>query len=265
MNNNIDIYTLRILAKKILKNEFMFFNVLNNTQVPIDICIINCECPVSLENKIAEMLLLEGEKLQNLVDNNKPTDKLIDFNENLADLVCSIQPPCTDEVKCIEKIKVVIRDTSEDIICNKKIRLVIKFDIFLLLRLYSGKFTLVVLPQDEGTKFCFGSNVIFPIKFVKADISKILDIDRVNYVFTLTIDIPIKKFEGNITCNVFEDSTLQSKIIIKNILSKFEIFNDKCMCVDTTGTHISIGITGDIIDKIGVEQDILICGNPIDY
>lgn len=262
----IDIYCLRILAEKVLKDTPILFNVSGGCVVPIDICIKPCPCPEDIEKKAAETLVEESKKLQELINNNTPTDTLLEANARLAKLICNLKPKedCFDkEIKCIESIKVVCIETREDFICNHKVRLYIMFKILLIVKLMDDCLGLILLPSDMGKKICF-SNVTFPIVHVSDGIKKILDLKDCNEFFSLIIEMPLKEFKGQLPSYIFDNPTLQSIISVKCIKHVFDIFGGICTCDCDAKTHISLLSTADITDKIGVKQDVWLYGKPDD-
>lgn len=262
----MEICCLRILAEKILKNTAILFNTAGDREIPIDICIKACLDPVDIENHAAELLISESRKLGELIENNESTEVLIKANEELSKQICSlksIEKCCCKEIQCIDSIKVVCLETSEDLICNHKVKLTLKFKILLIVKSADCCFGLIMLPEDLGTSFYF-NNVTFPITHWEDDIKKTLVIDSCKDLFVLTIEFPFKAFRGNLSPEVLDDPSLQSKLLIKNYKHDFDIFKDDCSCNTGAKTNISLFSTADIIDKIGVNQFLQIYGKAID-
>lgn len=260
----IDIFCLRILANKIINNTPLLFNISGDREIPIDICLKPCPCPEDIEKKAAETLVAESKKLKELIESNASTDVLLKANEDLVRLVCSLKPreECFDkEIKCIDNIKFICVETREDFICNHKVRLKIKFKVLLIVKFMDCCLGLILLPDDSGTKFCF-NNISFPVIHNSDGIKKTLDLDNINKVFVLTIEIPLKQFKGNLPYSILDDPALQSKITIKCLQHKYDIFEGECTCNREAKTHISLISTADIIDRIGIGQDVWIKGNP---
>ena len=259
----LDIYCLRILAKKLLKDTPILFNVSSGCIVPIDICIKPCPCPEDIEKKAAETIVGESIKLKKLIDSDAPTNVLLEENEKLAKLICSLKlkADCLEgEIKCIEDIKVICLETWEDFICNSKVRLYIKFKVLMVVRFMEGCMGIITLPDDEGEKICF-NNIKFPVKHYCDGIKKTLDL--CDGSFCLAIEIPLRLFEERLPLYIFDDPTLQSHIIVKCISHNFDIFDEVCTCDPRARTHISLLSTADIIDKIGIKQDVWLYGKPL--
>lgn len=258
----LDIYCLRILAEKVLKDTPILFNVSEGCVVPIDICLKPSPCPEDIEKKAAKTIAEESLKLKELIDSDAPTHVLLRENEKLAKLICSLKPSadCLEgEVKCIEDIKVICLETSEDFICNSKVRLHIKFKVSMTVKLMGECFDIIRLPEDAGKKICF-NNVTFPIVYSCDGIRKTLDLS--DGFFCLTIEIPLKDFNCKLPSYIFDDPTLQSHIRVKCIKHDFEICVGVCCCDPEARTHILLLSTADVIDKIGVYQDIWLYGKP---
>lgn len=263
----LDIFCLRILADKIIKQTPLLFNTSGGREIPIDICINPCPCPEDIEKKAAETLVVESRKLKELIESDASTDILLKANEDLAKLICSLNPVfdcCDKEIKCIDSIRFVCVETSEDFICNHKVRLIIKFKVLLIVKFMNCLLGLVMLPDDEGKKFCF-NNISFPVTYNVDGIKKTLSLDSINKYFVLTIEIPLRHFDGIIPSDIFDDPTLQSKITIKCLQHEYDIFEGVCTCNCDAKTHISLFSTADIIDRIGVKQDVWIKGRPDEF
>lgn len=120
-----------------------------------------------------------------------------------------------------------------------------------------------MLPDDAGKKFCF-NNVSFPVFIDYDGVKKTLDLDLSNMLFVLTIDIPLKQFNGVLSPDNLDDPTLQSKVWIKNLQHEYDVFEGPCTCDPKAETHISLLSSAEIIDKIGVKQDVWLYGEPDD-
>jgi hypothetical protein len=262
----MEICCLRILAEKVIENTAILFNIAGDREIPIDICIKPCGDPVDIEKDAAELIAGESRKLGELIENNESTDVLIKANEELSKNICSlklIEKCCNKEIQYIDNIRVVCLETCEEFICNHKVKLTLKFKILLIVKFPDCCFELIMLPEDLGKKFYF-NNVTFPITHCEDEIKKTLALDSCKEFFILTIEVPVKSFEGTLPPNVFDDPTLKSKLIIKNFKHDFDILKDDCSCNTGSNTNISLFSTADIIDKVGVNQILWVYGKPAD-
>lgn len=256
---NLDIYVLKIIAKKILMNEPVFFNVKSDIIKPIDICIKNRFLVADYESKIADILIKQSERLEKLIKNDASTNILITENEKITELICSLKPEHYDFVKCIKFIDIILSSDKEEIMaCKNKVEIKIVFKILLLIIYSSGEIALLMLPDDENKKFCFENSVNFPIKYFDSGIKKILDIDRENKQFILIMIIPFDSFKDNISSSSLESHSLQCKFKIIKKTFFTDIFLDKCSCDQNNGTTVSVEIKADMLIKIGIGQSISI-------
>lgn len=262
--NNIEISALRILLKKFLYDEPVFFNVESGKNVPVDICIKNGFQVDVFEAEVARILLEASGRLDMLIENNEPTSILINENEKIANLICSLKPEGNDPVESIVLSKLILYEKPEEkIICSHKVKLIIKFIIALLLKFSSGAIECIVMPGDEGSKFCYGNNVSFPIEYKNYNISKTLEIDKINGIYVLEIEVPISSFDETIPIPTAKSENLDSRICIKNMRINTDILSDDCRCNDEKGTHVTIEAAADIIDKLGIYQNIIVGACPI--
>lgn len=259
--NQVDIFAMRILLKKVLLHHPIFFNVESGMVIPVDVNILEGIRPDIYENMVADILITESEKIDTLLRNNAPTAELIDANEKLADIICSLRPPHNDPFLCIENVILYFdKDSQKELLCNEKVTLKFRYKIILILSSSCSNFGLVILPQDEDTKFLFGNNVVFPIEYISGDVHTILNIDPTNQWFELTIKFSLPNTISICSIDAYCFPPLQSKLLIKNIKSEFDILDKVCTCDLFAGTHTLIKTTADIIDLIGIMEDIILNG-----
>ena len=81
--------------------------------------------------------------------------------------------------------------------------------------------------------------------------------------FMYVVDIPLTEFDNQLTLNQLHDPTLQSYVLLKNVSWEVDVGD---IVRNGTGepplqaTSISILVSQDIVDKIGIDQDIIING-----
>lgn len=163
-------------------------------------------------------------------------------------------------VKCLKEVKVCNWDTSEKIICNHKARLKVRFKIFVCAQYEDDSYGVTMLPEDAGVNFCF--TTLFP-----ATIGYNESLSVVDDYFVWEKDIPFTDFNEPIPPCVFDDPTLQTHLIVKGIRPEYDVRND-CQCPGPgatliQGTQVLLSIYAELLDKLGVEQDILITGIPL--
>lgn len=240
---NLDIFVKRILARHCQKNEQIVFDVAGNQKTPLRLFICN-------EKAGSEEL----------------------------------------PVKCISDIKFLLCDTDQQIICNHKSRITIDFKLLLIVKFSSCNFQCITLPDDafklspsNEVKVCIDSIpsnqsqfpvLIGEIRNQRLEIVKEGSGPNANFFFRFTKNVPLKDFDDEIPQSAFDDPTLQSFILVKNV--KFEVDvdgecpgtgpNKCCNCAeDTNATIVDIKVFADIIDKIGIDQDIWVNGEADDH
>lgn len=171
-------------------------------------------------------------------------------------------------VKCISDIKIVDLSADEEIICNHKVKLILKFKVVLFVTFTNNCFGCIVLPDDamstnEDATACFITDIEDEAQTIGSTESLELVDDVCGKVFKWVKNIPLSEFEGEIPPSAFSDPTLQTHLIVKSITSDFDVLGE-CHCGETVGTEVHISIFADLLDKLGVDQDILICGVPFD-
>ena len=163
-------------------------------------------------------------------------------------------------VKCITEVKICEWSTCQEIICNHKARLRITFKVFLCVKYEDNTYGVVVLPDDNGIKFCFQEN--FPITIGKGETLAIN-----NGYFVWSKDVPFTEFDRPLPPTIFDDPTLSSHLIVRAIRPEFDVLTD-CFCESEgeliPGTQVLLALFADLLDKLGVEQDVLIQGIPLD-
>jgi len=163
-------------------------------------------------------------------------------------------------VKCITEVKICEWSTCQEIICNHKARLKIIFKVFLCVKFEDNTYGVIVLPDDKGIKFCFQED--FPIA---VDSGETLTIS--NGYFVWSKDVPFAEFDKPLPPTVFDDPTLSSHLVLRAVRSESDV-HAECFCEceksRIPGTEVSLALFADILDKLGIEQDILVQGVPVD-
>jgi len=171
-------------------------------------------------------------------------------------------------VQCVTEVILSLVDCpTNTIICNSKSRIVIAFKVFLLVK-FQGVTTpsLIVLPDDIGTKVMTEVDLTQP-QHKNHDFPKeMLQILGDNFVYTA--DIPLNKFEGCLTKEHLNDCSLQSHVLLKCMQWFVDIdgvSNNGTGTPPLPATTVTLSITEDILDKIGIDQDIFVRGIPEDF
>lgn len=235
---NLDIFVKRILARHCQNNEQIVFDVANNQKTPLRLFICN--------QKVG--------------------------NEELP-------------VRCISDIKFLLCDTDQQIICNHKSRITIDFKLLLIVKYSSCNFQCITLPDDafkpvgeNQVRVCIDAIPFnqsqFPVVIGEIGNQR-LEIVRegtganANYFFRFTKNVPLTDFDEEIPLSAFDDPSLMSHILIKNIRFTVDVdgecpgtgANRCCNCVGgTNATIVDVSVFADIIDKIGIDQDVWVNG-----
>lgn len=242
----LDIFVKRILAKHCQKNDQIVFDVAQVGGVP---------------RKTPLRLFICNDKVQN------------------------VEIP----VRCISDIKFLLCETEQQIICNHKSRIIIDFKLLLIVKYTNCNFKCITLPDDafkpEGenqVRVCidgipFNQNqfpaLIGEIGNQKLEIIREGTGANANYFFRFTKNVPLRDFDADLPQEVFDDPSLESHILLKNIRFDVDVdgecsgtgANKCCNCVGgTNATIVDISVFADIIDKIGIDQDIIVDGTPLE-
>lgn len=225
----LDIFVKRILARHVQNDEQILFDEKINpatqtvTKVPLPICI----------------------------NNTNPYD----------------QP-----ISCVDP-KFMLCCTEQKIICKHKSRIIIDYKLLLLVKYCKCNFECITLPDAAfptaavPTPRVVIDNISvtptpkFPITVAKVgnQILQIIYSQKEGYMFRFIKDVPLTDFDEPIPNYVFDDPTLQSHILLKNIRTDVDVVGDT---PDGLATEVLISVFADIIDKLGVDQDIWVEGNP---
>lgn len=188
-------------------------------------------------------------------------------------------------IKCINEVKITDWTATQEIICNHKARLTITFKVVLWVKYEDNSFGIVVLPDDVYKAYptaCFISAMNVPQTIGYGETLEIIGIGT-NPKFKWVKDVPLTEFDAPIPPECFDDPTIQSHLLIKAIKPEYDILNDCPYTTHAVGhtstgqtwqlngihapqgaTEILLSLFVDVLDKLGVDQDILIEGIPLD-
>ena len=198
-------------------------------------------------------------------------------------------------VKCIQEVKITDWNASEEIICNHKAKLIITYKVVLWIKYEDNSFGIVVLPDDvykSNPTASFISNMAIPQTIGNNETLEIIDIGT-NPKFKWTKSVPLTEFDAVIPPEAFDDPTIQSHLLIKAIRPEYDILNDCPYAAGGTtpvigrgphavghnqagtaeggiyhsehgATEILLSLYVDLLDKLGIDQDVLIEGIPFD-
>lgn len=199
--------------------------------------------------------------------------------------ICNQKVGCEElPVRCISDIKFLLCDTCQQIICNHKSKITVDFKLLLIVKYNNCNYQCLTLPDDAfrtvgENKVKVGIDSIpanpsqFPV--VIGDVgNQRLEIIRegtgpnTNYFFRFTKNVPLSEFDDKIPQSALDDPSLMSHIVIKNVKYTVDVDGECtgvagkcCSCPgDTNATIVDVAVFADIIDKIGIDQDIWVNG-----
>ncbi|MCX7950599.1 MAG: hypothetical protein N2594_01440 [Clostridiales bacterium] len=155
-------------------------------------------------------------------------------------------------IKCIKDVFITDIEATQEIICTTKAKLIIKFKVVLWVIYEDNTAGFITVPSDD---VC-----------IKTTLPEIIDgekIELVNGKFVWTKFVKLTEFDAPIPPECLDDPTLQSHLIIKGVRAEYEVLGD-CTCSEKPGTEVLLSVFANILDKLGVDQDILIHGIPLD-
>jgi len=175
---------------------------------------------------------------------------------------------CEYPVQGITEVIVSLTEPPQDvIISNSKSRIKITFKVFLLVKYQDIAVpNLIVLPDDIGIKCMTQYDLSVPQHKDHGFPKETLQVTGGNFVYI--IDIPLSEFDNTLTNTQLHDPTLQSFVLLKNLAWTVDVD-----VVGPNGTGVPplpatttmLSVYQDIVDKIGINQDIVINGIPEDF
>ncbi|NLX63270.1 MAG: hypothetical protein GX022_00600 [Clostridiaceae bacterium] len=237
---------------------------------------------------LADTDTLWQEKYTNgVATGNKRTFRIYIINDGS---VPAEEPVLGSPVSCVKLCKRVIEPDypRNTLVCTSKSKVTHRYQLVLLVEYENGNFDVITLPRNLSnrlqydptiTKAFVDSTVIdaagIPVlqhqnQTVPYETLIIVSGGVNNYTsFEYTVSIPYSMFKPNIKCCYLEDPSLQSYILLKcfrydfNILNTFLVSTSPTESVWTTIAELTT--TEDIIDKLGIDQDVVVFGKPEDY
>ncbi len=199
--------------------------------------------------------------------------------------VPAAQPVLGSPVVCLKLCKRVIEPEypRNTLICSSKSRIIHRYELVLLVEYENGNFDVITLPRNLSRRVQYDANITKA--FVESTVidsagvpvlqrqnqnapyeSLIIVSEGVNNYtsFEYTVTVPFADFEPKLKYSYIEDPSLQSYILLKcfrydvDILDTFQVSTGPTESVWTT--IVDLYVTEDIIDKLGIDQDIIVQG-----
>lgn len=198
------------------------------------------------------------------------------------------QPVQGSPVKCVKLCKRVIAlDYPQNtIICTQKSRVTVRFQLVLIVEYENGAFDVITLPKNLSSRLHSAATTKAYVESTVIDANGIPVLQRQNKVvpyesliikyngvndytaFDYTVTIPLSLFDNILRHCELEDPSLQSYILLRNlkydvdILDVFQLFTNAGNTTSVWTTIVNFSLLEDIIDKLGIDQDISILGTP---
>ncbi len=191
-------------------------------------------------------------------------------------------------VRCLKLCKRILeQDPGNTIVCTQKSKVVIDFELVLIVEYEDNAFDVLTLPKNlssrlqydptitkafvestvidaTGTPVVQHQNVVQPYEML---VIKSSGVNLYNY-FEYTVSIPLSSFSAVLRKCELNDPTLQSYIVLRNltydvdVLDQFQVFTNAAGTSSIWTTIVDFSLFEDIIDKLGIDQDIEIIGTP---
>lgn len=200
------------------------------------------------------------------------------------------QPVLGSPVVCVRLCKRIIEPDypRNTLICGSKSRIAHRYELVLLVEYENGNFDVITLPRNLSSRFQYdpaitkafveatvidpaGNPVLQRQNQVQPYETLIIVSEGVNNYtsFEYTVSIPFADFEPKLKHCYIDDPSLQSYILLKcfrydaDILDTFQVFTSETTSVWTT--IVELYVTEDIIDKLGIDQDVIVQGKVEEY
>ncbi|HHW22024.1 MAG TPA: hypothetical protein GXX26_03955 [Clostridiaceae bacterium] len=200
------------------------------------------------------------------------------------------QPVLGSPVTCVKLCKRIIEPEYPRnlLICTSKSRVIHRYQLVLLVEYENGNFDVLTLPRNLSNPLQF--NPATTKAFVDSTVIDAAGVPVLQHQnqtlpnetliivaagvndytgFEYTVTIPFSMFEPNIKCCHLEDPSLQSYILLKCFRYDVDVLDTTLVSTGTTEsvwtTIVDLTITEDIIDKLGIDQDVIVLGKPEDF
>ena len=250
----VDIFAKRVLAKSVLKNTQILF------QEAYD------------ENSMGT-----GEKLP---------FRLLIINHNS---VPSSVPEFGAAVRCIKVYKRPIAEGYPEnrIVCSGKSRVTIRYQLILVVEYEDGFVDILTLPTNLSNPFQYNplttkafvdstvisatgmpvsqrQNVVLPHETLRIVSNGVNDYPWLDY----SVNIPLSLFDKQLKPHQLDNQNLESFVLLRCLNADIDVTDSQLVSLNEEGsllvwsTEVSVSLFEDIIDKLGMDSDIIICGAP---
>ncbi|MEA4965545.1 MAG: hypothetical protein VB055_06970 [Oscillospiraceae bacterium] len=189
-------------------------------------------------------------------------------------------------VKCVKLCKRILdSDPGNTILCTQKSKVVLTFELVLVVEYEDNTFDVMTLPKDlaaftqyvattkafvEETVLSLSGTPVIQHQSVTQPYEQLVikyNAAATAYAnFEYTAVIPLSSFSAILRKCELNDPTLQSYIVLRNLTCDVDV-QDQFLATATETqtiwtTVVDFSLSEDIIDKLGIDQDIQILGTP---
>lgn len=191
-------------------------------------------------------------------------------------------------VKCLKLCKRILdSDPRNTILCTQKSKVIIDFELVLIVEYEDNTFDVMTLPKNLSQRLHYDpaitkafvdttvidaagapviqhQNVVQPYETLVIKSTDVNEYTNFEYV----VNIPLTSFSAILRKCELCDPTLQSYILLRNlnydvdVLDQYQIFTNAGNTTSIWTTMVDFSLFEDIIDKLGIDQDIEILGTP---
>jgi hypothetical protein len=202
----------------------------------------------------------------------------------------AVQPATGSPVTCVKLCKRIIEADypRNTLICTSKSRVTHRYQLVLLVEYENGNFDVLTLPRNLSNRLQYDPTTTKAfVDSTVIDTAGIPVLQRQNQTlphetliivsagvndytsFEYVVTIPYSMFEPCIKSCYLEDPSLQSLILLKCFRYDVDVLDTFLVSTSTTEsvwtTIVELTVTEDIIDKLGIDQDVIVYGRPEDY
>lgn len=191
-------------------------------------------------------------------------------------------------VKCVKLCKRVLdNDPENTIICTQKSKVIINYELVLIVEYEDKTFDVLTLPKNLSSRLQY--NTLTTKAFVDSTVINsagtpvvqhqnvtqpyemlVIKFTGVNAYtnFQYSVSIPMSSFSAVLRKCELDDPTLESYIVLRNldyevdVLDQVQIYTAADNSTSIWTTVVDFSLYEDIIDKLGIDQDIQIVGTP---
>jgi len=204
--------------------------------------------------------------------------------------VPAVQPVLGSAVTCVKLCKRIIEPDypRNTLICTSKSKVTHRYELVLLVEYENGNFDVLTLPRNlsnplqydpavtkaftdptvidaAGVPVLQHQNNCAPYETLIIVAAGVNDYTSFEY----TVTIPYSMFEPSIKSCYLEDPSLQSYILLKCLRYDLDVLDTVLINTSPTEsvwtTLVELKVTEDIIDKLGIDQDVIVYGKPEEY